>query len=134
MKKVVFVSLLLASIFLIGSSGVALAGGCQDYKCSGVEMQYGEVSNIYTTEVELCLSKFDADLYGYWFDCELYPVAGAGSSTKNLLGTGDTEYEWAGCSVERRGRSIAVILTYIQEDEGYVDKFNCTLCDDCFEH
>jgi hypothetical protein len=136
MKKVFVVSLLLVSIFLIDSSGEAfLTDGCQEYQCSTIEGQHGEVYYYGEACVELCpdypaypnvLSGF---LSGDWIDCYLYPATGL----KYLLGTADTNYGWGGCSVEKRGRSMTAKITYIQEGEGYVDIIKCTPCDDCCE-
>jgi hypothetical protein len=133
MKKIFFVSLILVSAFLIGSSGVAWAPcmNYQQYQCTGTAYQYGEVDETYGTCVGLCLdylSYADYDyLWGEWFNCYLYPA----TDNKHLLGTADTMYEWAGCSVELRGRSLTAKLSYIEEDEGYIDVIKCTPCNDC---
>jgi len=116
---------------LNGPVGIALAVAVcqdyQDYQCTGTEYEYGEVTEIYDTCVELCLgSQYPLYLYGGWFYGYLYPI-----NSKNFLGTADTYYEWAGCSVEHIGKSIKVKLSYIQEDEGYVDIFRCKPCNNC---
>jgi hypothetical protein len=106
---------------------VAVCQDYQDYQCTGTEYEYGEVTEIYDTCVELCLgSQYPLYLYGGWFYGYLYPI-----NSKNFLGTADTYYEWAGCSVEHSGKSIKVKLSYIQEDEGYVDIFRCKPCNNC---
>jgi hypothetical protein len=131
MKKVFVVSLLLVSIFLIGSSGKALARclDYQEYECSVTGYQDGEVDFIDTDCLELCFDDgFEVDIYSPFFYGYLYPATGS----KNLLGTCyDYTYSWTGCSVERRGRSITVKLSYIQEDDGYVVIHKCTPCDGC---
>ena len=123
MKKVFVVSLLLVSIFLIGNVEVALAQ-CIDYhsyECTYTAYQYGEIDEMGTTCVGLCYDDgFEVVGYGGWFSCYLYPI-----DSKNLLGTANTAYDWAGCSVEFRGRSITAKLSYIQEDEGYIDILRC---------
>ena len=133
MKKVFLVGLILVSVLLLGSIGTALAQCMyyQDYVCSGVEKQDGYVSDIYTTCMGLCYNDmFEVGMYGEWFYAYLYPLDG-----KNLLGTAASMYDWAGCSVElnARDRSATVILSYIQEDEGYTDTLKCTPCDSCCE-
>jgi len=125
MKKVFVVSLLLISIFLIGNAEVALAQ-CQDYQCTGNEMQYRVVTEYFNTCVELCTDGDPYMLYGLWFSGYLYPI-----DTKNFLGTANSAYGWTGCSVERKGSRIIAKLSYIQEDMGYTDIIRCTPCDDC---
>jgi len=81
MKKVFIVSLLLIGVFLIGSSGVALAQ-CQQYQCTGNTSLYGVFEDYtYDTCVALC----PGDPYFLWsenFSGYLYPI-----DTKNFLGT-----------------------------------------------
>ena len=126
MKKVLLVSLLLVGIFLMCNANVALAQ-CWDFQCDGILTQYGMIDDIYETCVELCIDSDPFYLFGGWFTCYLYPT-----DIKNLLGTAASEYDWAGCSVEGKGRNtIKVTLTYIQEDEGYIDELTCTPCNDC---
>ena len=125
MKKVLIVSLLLVSIFLIGNAEAALAQ-CQQYDCSGIGTQYGEVFDIYTDCVELCNFGDYYDLYGFWFTGYLYPLDG-----KHLLGTADTMGGWAGCSVELQRRSMTFTFSFIQDGNGYVDTMKCTPCDGC---
>jgi hypothetical protein len=127
MKKIIVVSLLLVSAFIIGSSGKALAQ-CQDYSCSGIEKESGEVTDIYSTCLSMCSDEFEVNVYGGWFECYLYPSTGS----TNLLGTADTCCDgWAGCSVEFRGRSLRAKLSYIQENEEYTDTLKCKPCDNC---
>jgi hypothetical protein len=133
MKKAFVISLLLVSIFLIGSAGVAWAPpppcmDYQEYQCSVIGTQYGEVDFVDTDCVALCYDGFEADIYSPFFYGYLYPATGS----KNLLGTAyDYSYGWTGCSVERNGRSITVKVSYIQEDDGYVVIHTCTPCDNC---
>jgi hypothetical protein len=112
------------SAFIIGNSGKAWAP-CLDYRsyeCTHTAYHYGEVYDLGPTCVGLCYDDgFEVDVYGGWFSCYLYPI-----NSKNLLGTANTNYEWAGCSVEKRGRSLTARLSYIQEGDGYVDVFKCT--------
>lgn len=136
MKKVVFISLLLVSAFIIASSGVAwapppLCTNYQDYECTTIGMQYGEFMGSESTCVKLC-TDYPSDapydyLYGDWFTCYLYPATGS----KYLLGTAYTAAGWGGCSVERRGRSITAKVTLIQQDTGQVVILNCKPCDNC---
>jgi hypothetical protein len=130
--------LLIAAFFCIsltGTDGIAqplvniitLCEDHQDYECTHTAYQYGEVYDLGPTCMELCYDDgFEVEAYGVWFSCYLYPT-----NSKNLLGTADTNYEWAGCSVERRGRSLTASITYIQEGEGYVDIFRCKACNNC---
>jgi hypothetical protein len=131
MKKVFLVSLLLVSIFLFGSSGVALAQcmDYQDYGCTLYETEYGQTYDFSDTCVELC---YDDDFEVIisspcWFTGYLYPAP----DYKHLAGTASTSVGWAGCSVESQGRSITAQLAYIQNGYGYVDKLKCTPCNDC---
>jgi hypothetical protein len=131
MKKVFVVSLLLVSIFLIGNAGVAVAQ-CNDYEqysCTGILTQYGEiVASDNDSCIFLCLDNFEIDLYYDYFQCYLYPAP----DSKHLLGTAyDPAFGWAGCSVDRRGRTITTKVTYIQDDDGYEGIVNCTPCNDC---
>src|SRR4030042_3070681 len=132
MKKVFLVSLLLLGVFLISSSGVALAQcmDWQEYQCSVIGTQYGEVDFIDTDCLALCFDDvFEVDIYSPFFYGYLYPATGS----KNLLGTAyDYEFGWTGCSVERRGRSIISKVSYIPEDDGYVVIHKCTPCDGCW--
>ena len=118
-------------IFFMGTDGIALTSNiaCQDYECSVTGYQDGEVDFIDTDCLELCFDDgFEVDIYSPFFYGYLYPATGS----KNLLGTCyDYTYSWTGCSVERRGRSITVKLSYIQEDDGYVVIHKCTPCDGC---
>jgi hypothetical protein len=122
-------------IFLMGADGIAVTSNiaCQDYECTTTETQYGEVNNHAGACMELCPNYpaypnvLSGLLFGYWIECYLYPATGS----KNLLGTANTAYGWAGCSVERRGRSLTGKLSYIQEDEGYVDIIKCLPCNGC---
>ena len=131
MKKIFLVSLLLAGIFLIGSSATAMAQcmDYQDYQCSVVGTQYGELDFFDTDCVSLCYDDgFEVDIISPFFYGYLYPVAGS----KNLLGTAyDYSFGWTGCSVEGKGRSITVKVSYIQDDDGYVVTHTCTPCNNC---
>jgi hypothetical protein len=132
MKRTFFISLLLVNIFLIGSAGVALADFCsvyQEYKCSVTGYHEGEIDFTDTDCLELCYDDgFQVDIYSPYFYGYLYPATGS----KNLLGTCyDYEYDWTGCSVEKRGRSIIVKVSYIQEGDGYVVIHKCTPCNNC---
>ena len=129
MKKVFVFSLLLVSIFLIGNAGVALAQDCQDYSCTGKVTEYGEVWSILDTEVEFCIDGFEAWLNAYWvYDSYLYPAPGA----KVFLGTADTYWDWAGLSVEFKGRTMNVNFSYVDYDDGFVTTLNCKPCNDCY--
>ena len=133
MKKVFVVSLLLVSAFLICSSGKALARclDYQEYECSVTGYQDGEVDFIDTDCLELCFDDgFEVDINSSegGFTCYLYPATGS----KYLLGTADTIGSgWGGCSVERRGRSIKIKLTLIQQGIGQEVILNCKPCDGC---
>jgi hypothetical protein len=129
MKRTFFISLLLVSIFLISNEGLAtLSSNCQDYACSTTGYHYGEVFFNDTDCVELCYNDFEVDINSPFFSGRLYPVTGS----KYLLGTTyDPTYLWSGCSVEKRGRSVIVKVSYIQDDDGNVIVHNCTPCDRC---
>ena len=125
MKKVFLVCLLLVGIFLIGSSGKALAA-CMDYRsyeCTHTETQYGKITYMGTECVGLCYDDgFEVDVYGNCFVCYLYPA----TDSKYLLGTANTCAGWSGCSVEFKGRSIIVKATNVQDDDGYEHLYKCT--------
>ena len=131
MKKTYIVSLLLLSIFLIASSGVALADFCSDYQmyeCSRIETQYGEITYTATECMELCYDfGFEVYIEGFCFNGFLYPA----TDSRHLLGTTNTCAGWAGTSVEFKGRSIIVNLTGIQADNGYAEIYKCTPCTNC---
>jgi len=130
MTKVFFVSLLLASIFLIVNAELSAAQceNYQDYQCAGSATAYGEIVHIEDTCVELCLdSQYPYYLDGYWFTGYLYPVTGS----KSLLGTASSYFGWAGCSVEFHGRSMTTRLSYIDNDSGQVATLKCAPCDNC---
>jgi hypothetical protein len=122
-------------IFFMGTDGIAQINNvaCQDYECTTAEAQYGEVDYYGEACVELCPNYpaypnvLSGVISGDGIYCYLYPATGS----KNLLGTANTAYGWAGCSVERRGRSLTGKLSYIQEDEGYVDIIKCLPCNGC---
>ena len=123
------ISLLVVNAFLICSSGTALAQ-CeylQDYTCTVTKMQDGELDSIFTDCMELCYDGFNVYFYdAFCVDCLLYPIDG-----KNFMGTAATLWGWAGCSVELNGRSLTAKVTFIQDDDGYVDIIRCTPCNDC---
>jgi hypothetical protein len=134
MKKTFVISLILVGAFLIASSGEAfITDECQEYQCSTIEGQNGELYYYGEACVELCPdypaypNVLSGLLSGDWIECYLYPTPGS----KNLLGTANTNYGWGGCSVELRGRSMTSKITYIQEGEGYVDTMKCVPCDNC---
>ena len=129
MKKVFFVSLLLVSLFLIGSSGVASAQECTDYECSWITTCDGEVDSIdYGWCIELCTDGFEFYATDYdWYEAWLYPAP----DDKHLLGTADTDYDWAGYSIEFKGRSLIGIFSFIQEDEGCVEVDHCVPSTNC---
>ena len=129
MKKVLFISLLLIAVFLIGSAGVAsaLCSNFQDYTCKATEYHDGKLVSRWVNCVELCYDNpFYVSIESPCFEGTLYPAL----DYDNLLGTADA-CGLSGCSVERNGRSIGVKLSYIEEDEGFVDVYNCTPCNDC---
>jgi hypothetical protein len=129
----VLLTVVFFGIFFTGNDGIALTSNMisQDYQCTYTAYQYGEVDEIGTNCVRLSPSYLSLSYPTYlddgWFNCILYPATGS----KNLLGTASTAYGWAGCSVERRGRSLTVKLSYIKEDEGYVDIIKCLPCNGC---
>ena len=97
MKKTFVVLLLLVGVFLIGNAEMAFAQCMyhQDYQCSGIEREDGEVSDIYTTCVGFCYNDtFEVGMYGEWFWAYLYPLDG-----KHLLGTADTTIYYKGYPV-----------------------------------
>jgi hypothetical protein len=135
MKKALLISLLLVSIFLIGSSVATAFPVCtnyQDYSCTYTGYQYGEIYGTGPDCVELCYDDgFEVDtysfMYGNWFYGYLYPATGS----KNLLGTADTTTEWAGISAELRGKSMTMKFAFIQDGSGYVLIEKCKQCNNC---
>jgi hypothetical protein len=134
MKKVFFISLLLVSAFIIGSSGVAwapppLCTNYQDYECNYTYYVEGKTNYIDTDCLKICYDKnFEVDVYGDCFTCYLYPATGS----KNLLGIGDTCGGMAGCSVEFKGRSIITKVTFVEySPPGLENISRCTPCNDC---
>lgn len=128
MKKVFVVLLLLVSIFLIGNAEFAAAAACQDYQCRGTLTQDREFVETYDTCVELCYGNgFEVGIYGDCFAGYLYTI-----NKISLLGIAGTCYGLAGCSVEGdRSTLITVKLSYIENDEGYVELLKCKPCDNC---
>ena len=136
MKKVLFISLLLVAVFLIASSGVASAvcSNYQDYTCKGYEYDKGKLYPVPISDcVELCYDDPFAvtinDTAGedFW-SCTLYPAL----DYEDLLGSLASVAGSGGCSVEFPSRrSIKVTLTFIEDDDGIVDVFNCTACNNC---
>ena len=136
MKKILLVSLLLAGIFLIGSSGVALAQciDYQDYYCNWIGKQYGEIYGIDTDCVTLCYDDgFEVGIDNFGGFGEFYGYLYPAKDNKHLLGTcyDFLGYGWTGCSVETKGSSRLVNLSYIQDGNGYVLQWNCTPCNNC---
>jgi hypothetical protein len=121
-------------IFLMGSDGIAqinniVCNNLQDYTCTGSEYLEGETFDSGTTCVKLCYDNgFEVNIFS---SLELYGFLYPATGSKNLLGTALTTMGWAGCSVEKRGRSIIVNLTFIQDDSGAVVILKCTPCDGC---
>ena len=77
MKKVLFISLLLVSAFLICSSGAALAQCThyQDYACTLYESEYGQTYDFSDSCVELCYDDgFEVIISSFWFTGYLYPA------------------------------------------------------------
>jgi len=132
MRKSYLFTVLLILLFIgtlvMTNNAWAVPMNCQDYQCTGTYSQYGVVISTYDTCVELCTGGDPYNLYGLWFFGYLYPI-----DSKNFLGTASSVDGWAGCSVERKGRTITVQLTYMQQDNGYIDIIRCTPCNDCCE-
>jgi hypothetical protein len=137
MKKTFFVSLLLISAFIVGSSGVAWAPpSCldyQDYECSYTIYCDGETSGGGSSWcIRLCFDDgfevyaTDFNFYEGW----LYPATGK----KNLLGTAHIydEYPgWAGYSVDFKGRALTYRFSYIQDGNGCVEVGKCKPSNNC---
>ena len=128
MKRAFFVSLFLACVFLIGSSGMALAQ-CADYECSWLTFCDGELDGGGMGWcIELCDDGFEVYASDYfWYEAWLYPA----SDGKHFLGTADTMDGWAGYSLEFNGRSLIGLFSFIQEDEGCIEVDRCvpsTMC------
>jgi hypothetical protein len=139
MKKALFISLLLVSAFLIGSSAaLAQCTNYQDYECTIIETHYGQVDDMFSDCLELCYDDgFEVDFNDFaGIDCiegYLYPAP----DNKHLLGTGYSycDNSWAGCSVEFKGKTVTVKCSWIEglvEGYGFVDKSTCTPCNDCW--
>jgi hypothetical protein len=120
-------------IFLMGADGIAqinniVCSNYQDYQCTGSAYENGETVENGTTCVKLCYdNEFEVNIAGEGVYGFLYPATGS----KNLLGTAFTSMGWAGCSVDRRGRTIIVNFTLIQSGSGAVLTLKCTPCDGC---
>ena len=117
-------------VFFMGTDGIAQINNmaCQEYQCDGMGMVEGEVVDSGPTCVYFCQDDFESILYSFWFGCYLYPA----TDQRHLMGTGDSMYGWAGCSVERKGGvSIIANLAYIQDDNGYTELLKCTPCNNC---
>jgi hypothetical protein len=103
----------------------------EQYSCTYTTMIEGEVVKSGEGCVDyLCIDDFEVDINSSegGFTCYLYPATGS----KYLLGTADTIGSgWGGCSVERRGRSIKIKLTLIQQGIGQEVILNCKPCDGC---
>ena len=134
MKKILFISLLVVTVFLVGSSGVASASctNYQDYSCPGNAWEFGMDNGSRSNCVEFCYDDgFSVGVYNIpvFFNGTLYPA----TSNEHLLGT-FYDYDWmawGGLSVDRKGRSIIVKLTEIEDGDGWVDIYNCTPCNNC---
>jgi len=135
MKKVLFISLLLVAVFLIGSSGVAVGASCidyQDYSCKVYVYKEGGLVKTVPDCVKLCYEAFGVtinDSFGKdLFNGTLYPAL----DDEDLLGTYNSVPGMGGCSVEFPSRrSINVRLAAIQQDSGFVYVFRCAECDNC---
>jgi len=134
MKKVFIVSLLLISIFLIGSTEMAFAQWTL-YCCDGMVREDGEVQ--YTTS-DSCMGLYDdgsfevgIDMLGSVIDTyggTLYPAP----DSKHLLGTIEgIAFGWGGCSVEFKGVQALVKITWVQDDNGWVTTYTCTPSNNC---
>ena len=135
MKKVFLVSLLLGNILLIGSSGTALAQcmDYQDYYCTFVAEQYGEVANMDADCITLC--------YDDWFEVGIDDAGGYNESygylypapdNKHLLGTCyDYFYGWGGGAVGFKGVSMILTNSLIQDGTGLSAVVKCTPCNGC---
>ena len=123
-----FLALLLISPFVITNSVLAACPDEQQYSCSFITLWEGEVVLMGESCASLCADDFQETLDSPdgGFTCYLYPI-----DPKHLLGTAYTAVGWGGCSVERRGRSLTVAFSCIQQDAGQVVTLDCTPCSDC---
>ena len=134
MKKVLFISLLLVAVFLIGSTGVesVVCNFEQDYTCKVHGYKNGTLGGTDSDCVTLCYQDFavlisDEGGVGF-FEGTLYPAL----DYEDLLGTFNSQNGTGGCSVEFPSRrSIKVALTLIEQGARVVDVFNCTACNKC---
>src|SRR4030042_1307632 len=130
MKKALLVSLLLVSIFLIGSVKEAGANGCTFYSCTGKYSCGEDIIEEWTECVDIHYGDGHAALYSgdEWFYCELGGI-NLGSSNKNFVGGCDSEYGLLGAAVNLRGRSM--IIDFYEVENGCFDQLRCTLggCD-----
>jgi len=134
MKKVLFISLLLVAVFLIGSAGVAV-GKCidyQDYTCKIHGYKNGELNqpNPFSDCVTLCYDDPFAvtidDIGGMnYFNGTLYPAL----DYENLLGTFNSQNGPGGISVEFPSRRSIKVTS--EQGAGFVYVSNCTACDGC---
>ena len=129
MKKALLVSLLLVSIFLIGSVKEAGANDCTFYSCTG-KYSCGEgIIEEWPDCVDIHYGDGHAALYGEWFMCELGGI-NLGSSNKNFVGVCESMSGLLGAAVNLRGRSMTIDF-YEVENGGCSVQLRCTLggCD-----
>ena len=125
MKKLILISLLLISIFLIGSVDVFANGSCTYYTCDGRYKCGEEILDEFTECVDIHVyGDGYAELYGYWYYCELGGT-GLGSSNKNFIGTCESWLGDLGANVQLRGNSM--VINFYDVGEGCFVEMRCTL-------
>ena len=126
MKKVIFVSLLLLSVFFIGSVAESAPSECQDYWCT-YTAKCDDGSGFYGQEpATLCSDGFQGTIGSYWYGCDIFAV-----SPKNLLGDGGSMAGDIACSVHINARSIAIDLS--TTEEGCTEQHRCVPCIGCYD-
>ena len=133
MKKVFGAFLLLASIVLIGSSGVALAQGeeCQDYKCNVTVSSGDGMEDTWTECVGICLyGNGFAEIGGDCWGCDLGGINLFGSNKTFVGECGSCWSSYVGSIVNLYGNSMTVDLF---DEYGNMFQFRCVKSDMCEE-
>jgi hypothetical protein len=125
MKKTFVVSLILVSIFLIGSSEIASTKECKTYLCTGKYLCIGGESGTWSEEcVSICIDEGFALAGGEWWGCDLGGRS-LFSNNKNFVGVGYSTEGYLGCSIILRGRSVTIDLYEDEANPPCMDQLRC---------
>ena len=133
MKKVLFISLLLVSAFLISSTGVASAQctSTQDYRCTVTETYWGEYVDTWTDTVQICYDDaYDAGIWDYDYEDDFYCYVYPATDLKHWVGT--DLYYYGGCYAEFQGKSMILQVTDTYYNYGHVYTYRCIPCNGCY--